>query len=108
MMPTEKQPGRLMDYQKKIGPYLDGTLSQEELAEFEAFVMTHPEFETHIRTKQEEIQLLRSQIPAVALGQEALESLETEIRESVFNLLRQEPRSFWDGVKQSMEEWLSR
>lgn len=95
-------------YQKKIIPYLDGSLSASERSEFEAYVHTHPEFESQIRTKEEELSLVRSLIPAPVIAKDALDSLENEIRESVLNLLREEPRNTWGRVKDAWEEWLSR
>lgn len=95
-------------YQKKIIPYLDGSLSAPERSEFEAYVHTHPEFESQIRTKQDELAVVRSLIPTPVIARHALDSLENEIRESVLNLLRDEPRNFWGRVKDAWEEWLSR
>lgn len=95
-------------YQKKIIPYLDGSLSAPERAEFEAYVHTHPEFEGLIRSKEEELALVRSMIPTPLIARDSLDALENEIRESVLNLLREEPRNFWGRVKDSWEEWLSR
>lgn len=95
-------------YQKKIIPYLDGSLSASDRAEFEAFVHTHPEFESQIRTKEEELNIVRSLIPAPIMARDAIDSLENEIRESVLNLLREEPRNLWGRVKDAWEEWLSR
>ncbi len=95
-------------YTKKIIPYLDGSLSAPEKAEFEAYVHTHPEFETQIRTKEEELSLVRSMIPTPIIARDALDTLENEIRESVLNLLREEPRNFWGKMKDAWEEWLSR
>lgn len=95
-------------YQKKIIPYLDGSLTASDRAEFEAYVHTHPEFESQIRTKEEELNIVRSLIPTPIIAKDALDSLENEIRESVLNLLREEPRNFWGRTKDAWEEWLSR
>jgi anti-sigma factor RsiW len=95
-------------YEKKIVPYLDGSLSQEELAEFEAFVLTHPEIEQKIKSKQEEIELIRRMIPSVLVSAETKESLENEFRASSFNLLREEPRGFWDQIWNKWEDWINR
>jgi anti-sigma factor RsiW len=95
-------------YQKKIIPYLDGSLSASDRAEFEAYVHTHPEFESQIRTKEEELNIVRSLIPSPVMARDALDSLDNEIRESVLNLLREEPRNFWGRMKDVWEEWLSR
>lgn len=89
-------------------PYLDGSLSAQEQSEFEAFVLTHPEFESQIKSKEEEVFLLKSLIPATALSYDANESLENEMKQSIFNLLlKEEPRSFFGKVQDRWEEWIS-
>ena len=98
----------MTNYHKKIVPYLDGTLSQDDKAEFEAFVLTHPEFESEIKTKQEELALLRSLIPQATLEAQALEGLKAELKSSVNNLLKVEPKNFWDGLKMKWLDWLNR
>ncbi len=65
-------------YQKKIVPYLDGSLSKDEASEFEAFILTHPEFETQVKNKQQEIQLLKNLIPVARLSKESSETIENE------------------------------
>ena len=95
-------------YQKKILGYLDGTLSIEEKSEFEAYVRIHPEFETLIQKKESELSLLKSLIPAAVFSQDTAESLDNEMKLSIFNLLKEEPRNFIDRVKNSWEEWISR
>lgn len=95
-------------FTKKIIPYLDGSLSKEDAAEFEAFVLTHPEFEVQVNSKKEEIELLRSMIPAAELSAESKESLESELRSSVFNLLKEEPKSFLDNLRIKWEDFTNR
>lgn len=95
-------------FERKIVPYLDGSLSKEETSEFEAFVLTHPEFETEIKNKQNEIELLRSMIPAAAISEEAQEALDNEMRASIFNLLKEEPKTMLESMKMKWEEWVSR
>lgn len=95
-------------YSKKIIPYLDGSLSASERSEFEAYVHTHPEFESQIRTKEDELAIVRSLIPTPLIAREALDALETEVRESIMNLLRDEPRNLRGKIKDTWEEWLSR
>lgn len=95
-------------YQKKIVPYLDGSLSKSEASEFEAFVLTHPEFETQIKNKQQEIQLLKNLIPVALLSKDSAESIENEMRASIFNLLKEEPKGLWDSFRIKWEEWINR
>ncbi len=95
-------------YQKKILGYLDGSLSSEDKSEFEAYVRTHPEFETQIQKKEEELSFLKGLMPAAVMSRETAESLDNEMKLSIFNLLKEEPRNFMDKVKNSWEEWISR
>jgi len=95
-------------YQKKIVPYLDGSLSKDDKAEFEAFVLTHPEFEEQINLKKNEIELLRNMIPQAILARESAETLENEMRASVFNLLKEEPKSVFDSLRIKWEEFVNR
>jgi anti-sigma factor RsiW len=95
-------------FQKKIVPYLDGSLSKDEKSEFEAFVLTHPEFEEQINFKKNEISLLQSMIPHAILSKESAETLENEMRASVFNLLKEEPKSFFDSLRIKWEEFVNR
>jgi len=96
------------DFSKKILPYLDGLLSSEEKSEFEAYVRTHPDFEEKIKSKKDETEYLRNLIPEIELSSRTRASLHSEIKASVFNLLRQEPKSFVEDVKDRFEEWLNR
>lgn len=107
MMDKTKEP-QFLNYQKKITSYIDGSLSADEKAEFEAFVRTHPEMEGQIKVKEDEQMLLRSLIPATLMSKETAESLDNEMKLSVFNLLKEEPKNFLDKMKNSWEEWLSR
>ena len=95
-------------YASKIISYLDGSLSEEEKAEFEAFVLTHPEFEQQIKSKKEEVDLIRKMIPVTRLSPLARESLEGELRASVFVLLKEEPKTLMDTVKLKFEDFFSR
>jgi hypothetical protein len=95
-------------YQKKILGFLDGSLSTDDKAEFEAYVRTHPEFESQIKKKEDEILFLKSLIPAGLMSKETAESLNNEMKLSIFNLLRQEPKNFMERVKNTWEDWLNR
>ncbi len=94
-------------FQKKIVPYLDGSLSKEETAEFEAFVLTHPEFEAKIKEKRDELETIRAMIPAGLLTKESQESMESEMRTSIYNLIKEEPRGFMDTVRIKWEDFLN-
>lgn len=95
-------------YQKKIIGFLDGSLSPDDKAEFEAYVRTHPAFESQIKKKEEEILFLKSLIPAPVMSQETAQSLNNEMKLSIFNLLKQEPKNFMERLKNSWEEWVNR
>lgn len=95
-------------FKKQIISYLDGSLSAEERSEFEAFVATHPEFEADIRSKEDEVNLIKSLIPMALMGRETEISLENEIRASIFNLLRKERSNLWDKMVDAWEDLISR
>lgn len=95
-------------YQKKIMSYLDGSLSKDDHAEFEAFVMTHPEFEELIRSKEDEVNLLKSLIPTAVVSPMMLQGLQSELKTSVYNLLREDSTSTWEKLKLAWEDWISR
>jgi anti-sigma factor RsiW len=95
-------------FKKQIISYLDGSLSPQDRSEFEAFVATHPEFEADIRTKEDEVNLIKSLVPTALMGRETENSLENEIRTSVFNLMRKERTSIWEKLADAWEELLSR
>lgn len=95
-------------YQKKIIPYLDGSLSLSERAEFEAFAQTHPDFAAQVKARQDEMNLIRNLIPVARLSAAELESLDHEVRLSVFHLLKEEPRNFVENLKLRWEEWTNR
>ncbi len=95
-------------YHKKITAYLDGSLSPDEKSEFEAYTRTHPEFEKLIRSKEEELALLRSLIPAINPDVDTQSSLENEMKLSAFNLLKEEPKNFWEQIKNSFVDWFNR
>ncbi len=96
------------NYQRKIVPYIDGSMSAEERSEFEAFVSTHPDFEAQIQTKQDEINLIKSLIPVMNCSRETEASLDTELRTSIYHLLKKEPQTVWEKLKTTVEDWLSR
>ena len=91
-----------VSFQKKIVPYLDGSMEPEEEAEFEAFVATHPEFEKQIQNKQLEIQRLKNLIPVVNPTKESLESIESEIKLSIDNLFLGAPESHFEKIKSKL------
>ncbi len=94
-------------FQKKIVPYLDGSLSKEETAEFEAFVLTHPDFENKIKEKRNELESIRAMIPAGIMTKSSQESMEEEMRASIFNLIKEEPRGLMDKIRIKWEDFLN-
>jgi anti-sigma-K factor RskA len=95
-------------YQKKVMSYLDGSMTIEEQTEFEAQIRTNPEIEALVKSKEDELILLKSLIPAAQVAPETLSSLEAEMKLSVFNLLKKEPKSVSDRVRNFWEEWTNR
>jgi anti-sigma-K factor RskA len=97
-----------INYQKKITSYIDGSISADERAEFEAFVRTNPELENQLKKKEEEINLIKSFIPVAQITKENLEALEGEMKVSVFNLLKDEPKGLVDRLRNSWEDFINR
>lgn len=95
-------------YHRKIISYLDGSLTHDDLAEFEAYVSTHPDFEVEIKRKQDELNLMKDLIPAARLTRSSHEGMLVELKSSIFNLLKEEPKSFSEKVKLGFEDWLNR
>lgn len=104
----EKTSTNVRNYQKKITAYLDGSLTADERSEFEGFVATHPEFKSEIKAKEEEIVRLKKMIPDISLSPRAKESLEHELNQTIFNLLRPMPKNFLESLKNRFEEWTNR
>jgi hypothetical protein len=97
-----------INYQRKIISYIDGSLSSDEKAEFEAFARTNPQIEKQIKQKEDELLLIKSLIPAAVMSKETVESLENEMKNSVSNLLKKEPKNFLDEIKEKFEDWVNR
>ena len=95
-------------YQKKMTGYIDGSLSPAETSEFEAFVMTHPDFEVEIKKKKQEIDLLKNMIPVAELSSEAQDALEEEMKSSIFNLLDEKAEGFFDSIRIKWEDKFNR
>jgi anti-sigma-K factor RskA len=92
-------------YEKKIVPYIDGTLSMDDRNEFEAFVATHPDFQEKLTVKQNEILDLKNMIPVIILSDDSRYTLEQEMKVSTFNLLKDRPKNVVEYVKNLFEEW---
>lgn len=78
------------EYARKIPAYLDGTLAEEERLAFEGMVGSDPSFAKLFLQKQAEHESLRLRVPDVAPDAEVLERLESETREVVGNLFKDE------------------
>ncbi len=95
-------------FDKRVGAYLEGSLSLKERSEFEAFVALNPQFKKKIEEKEFELEKLRQKIPTIVMSKNSREVLDSEIKESVFNLLRQTERSNLQKLKDFFEEKFSR
>jgi hypothetical protein len=104
----EKNINPAFNYKKKMTAYIDGSLSPEEHSEFEAFLKTHPDIDAEMKSKRDELNIIKSFLPKVHLSHEVIESLESEMKESIFNLLKEEPKNFGERLKMSWEEWRNR
>lgn len=104
----EKQDPTYLKYQKKIVPYLDGSLEPQDKSEFEAFVSTHPDFEKLVKERESEIIRLQKMIPSMDPSEDSRESLQTEMKASVDNLFEEVPQGRWKNLKLKIEDWLNR
>lgn len=95
-------------FNKNVTAFIDGSLDGGAQAEFEAFLRTHPEFLPEIETKQAELDYIKSFIPKVELTKEASDSLSSELKQSVFLLVRPKNATFMQKVKMTFEEWMNR
>lgn len=95
-------------YKRKMTSYIDGSLSPEESSEFEAFVSLHPEFQTEVEKKKQEIELLKQMMPQAELGPEELEALEEEMKTSIFNLVQEKPEGLFDSIRIKWENRFNR
>lgn len=95
-------------YKRKMTSYIDGSLTPAETSEFEAFVMTHPEFESELKKKKQEIDLLKNMIPVAELSLEAQEAIEEEMKASIFNLLQEKPEGLFDSIRIKWENRFNR
>lgn len=95
-------------FNKNVTAFIDGSLHPQAQAEFEAFLRTHPEFITHIEAKQAELDYIKSFIPKAEFTRNIKETLNTEIKQSVFLLVRPKNANFFEKIKMSVEEWVNR
>lgn len=96
------------EFERKITSYLDGSLNADERNEFEAFVATHPDFEEQVKKKDSELAVIRGLIPSIKPTTEQIFSLETEMKESINNLLGERPEGFFNKVKLTILDFLNR
>lgn len=95
-------------YKRKITSYIDGSLSPEESSEFEAFITLHPDFQTEVEKKKQEIELLKTMMPAAELSSEEQEALEEEMKTSIFNLIQEKPEGLFDSIRIKWENRFNR
>lgn len=95
-------------FNKNVTAFIDGSLDPRTEAEFEAFLRTHPEYLSDIENKQAELDYIKSFIPKVELSREANESLSSELKQSVFLLVRPKNATFLQKAKMTFEEWMNR
>jgi len=86
-------------YQKKMTAYLDGTLSSAEKNEFEAYAAMNSDFSEVLNKKKEEFEFLKSIIPEAEMSEESMNSLKSEIKFSVDQLLSDEKPRMLERVK---------
>jgi len=95
-------------FNRNVTAFIDGSLAPQSQAEFEAFLRTHPEFINELETKQAELDYIKSFIPKVELSRDVKEALTSELKQSVFLLVRPKNATFFQKLKMSVEEWANR
>ncbi len=93
-------------FTRQIPAYLDGTLAEEERLRFEAHVGSDPAFAKLFRQKSAEHESLRQRVPDLAPDAATLEALESEAREVVANLFRDEAAPAKDRLTRWLKEFL--
>jgi hypothetical protein len=68
----------------------------------------NPNLKEELRHKEKEVETILSFIPQVDLHKETLRTLERELKQSVFSLLRKKPKNLWENFKNRYEEWINR
>jgi|GEM_PF-6032920 len=93
---------------QRINSYLDGTLSSDERSKFEAMMRLDKTLSLKVREKKEEYDLFCRLIPNQRPTPESFEMMQTEMRNSVFDLVEEKPDSFSDLVRIKWENLINR
>lgn len=94
----------LQDFSKRIPAYLDGLMPEDERLQFEAYVGTNPEFGRLLRQKQGEQEFLKKRVPDIDMTEETREHLESEVREVIENLFKDEDATAATKVRSWFKE----
>lgn len=78
------------DYKKRIPAYFDGLLVEKERLELEAHLNVDADFARVFRQKQTEQNSLSSRIPQLEAEADVIESMESEVREAIDNLFKED------------------
>ena len=89
-------------FARRIPAYFDGTLKESERTELEAYVGTHEDFAAYFRQKEAEQATLKLRIPDFALAADELQRLESEVKEVVQNLFKDDEAN----LSQRLKSWL--
>ena len=87
---------------RKIPAYFDGTLSETERMELEAFVGANPEFADYFKLKQTEYNNLKLSIPHFRFSAEAQTQMEGELKEVIEHLFHTES----NNVIEKFSSWV--
>lgn len=80
-------------FARKVPSYFDGTLSDLEKMELEAFVGSNPEFAIYFKIKESEYNNLKTNIPRFHLEDSALDVIQNELKEVIGHLFQHENSS---------------
>ncbi len=94
-------------FNKNVTAFIDGSLDTNAEGEFEAFLRTHPEYLPEIEAKQAELNYIKSFIPKVELDKDIREAIASELKQSVFLLVRPKHATILQKAKMKIEEWVN-
>ena len=80
-------------FARKVPSYFDGTLTELEKMELEAFVGSNPEFADYFKAKESEFNNLKNNIPRFQMEASVNDILQSELKEVIGDLFHDESTS---------------
>ena len=93
-------------FARKVPAYFDGTISEVEKMELEAYVGSDREFARYFRSKEIEFNHLKNNIPQFKLETSVQSQIESELKEVVDNLFENERTTVFEQISSWVKEKL--